>query len=122
LKLGHDKYELYDLTVDLSEKTDLAPRHPEIVHRMKAELERWQQSVVRSYRGADYRSASASPPRQAWAAGARTVDTPRAAAQEKMPGGMARKRMTESTAGRSSRACGCALGVANTIGSPTERG
>jgi len=47
-------YELYDLTADLSETTDLAARHPEIVTRMKAELEAWQQSVVRSYHGEDY--------------------------------------------------------------------
>ena len=48
------KWELYDLTVDLSEHTDLAAQHPEIVSRMKAELEKWQQSVLRSNRGEDY--------------------------------------------------------------------
>ena len=32
------KYELYDLTQDLSEKNDIAAKHPEIVERMKAEL------------------------------------------------------------------------------------
>lgn len=54
-KLAHNKYELYDLTVDLSERTDLAAQHPETVNRMKAELESWQQSVVRSNRGEDYK-------------------------------------------------------------------
>jgi arylsulfatase A-like enzyme len=54
VKLGRNKLELYDLTVDSSERTDLAASHPEIVNRMKAELETWQQSVLRSYRGADY--------------------------------------------------------------------
>jgi arylsulfatase A-like enzyme len=42
LKRGPNKRELYDLTVDLSEQTDLAAKHPEIVERMKAELESWQ--------------------------------------------------------------------------------
>ena len=49
------KWELYDITVDPSEKTDLAAKHPEILNRMKAELEHWQQSVQRSLRGEDYK-------------------------------------------------------------------
>jgi arylsulfatase A-like enzyme len=55
VKLAANKYELYDLAVDPSEKTDLAAKHPEIVNRMKAELENWQQSVLRSCRGEDYK-------------------------------------------------------------------
>ncbi|MBE3123471.1 MAG: sulfatase-like hydrolase/transferase [Planctomycetes bacterium] len=50
--------QLYDLAVDPSEKTDLAARYPEIVSRMRAELEVWQQSVQRSGRGEDYRAKS----------------------------------------------------------------
>jgi arylsulfatase A-like enzyme len=53
LHTSGNKYELYDLTVDLSEKTDIAAKHPEIVNRMKAELETWQASVRRSNRGED---------------------------------------------------------------------
>ncbi|MCY2953763.1 MAG: sulfatase-like hydrolase/transferase [Planctomycetota bacterium] len=53
-KLGPSRYELYDVVADISEKTNLAAAYPEIVVRMKAELENWQQSVLRSYRGADY--------------------------------------------------------------------
>ena len=53
-KRGPDKYELYDLTADLSEKNDLAAKLPEIVTRMKAEMEAWQQSVRRSIKGEDY--------------------------------------------------------------------
>jgi len=34
-----------------------------IVDRMKAELENWQQSVLRSYRGADYPSALPAEPK-----------------------------------------------------------
>jgi arylsulfatase A-like enzyme len=54
VKLADHKYELYDLTVDLPEQTNLTALHPAIVSRMKTELETWQQSVLRSYRGADY--------------------------------------------------------------------
>jgi arylsulfatase A-like enzyme len=49
-----DKYEFYDLAVDPSEEKDLAAEHPEIVKRMKAELQDWQESVIRSSRGEDY--------------------------------------------------------------------
>jgi len=55
IKSTSNQWELYDLTVDPSEKTDLAAKHPEIVNRMKAELENWQQSVQRSCRGEDYK-------------------------------------------------------------------
>lgn len=53
-KRGPNQYELYDLTNDISEKTDLALTHSEVVKRMKAELEVWQQSVLRSIKGEDY--------------------------------------------------------------------
>jgi arylsulfatase A-like enzyme len=53
-----NKWELYDITVDLSEGTDLAAKQPEIVNRMKAELENWRQSVMRSDRGEDYKGKS----------------------------------------------------------------
>ena len=53
-KRGPDKYELYDLTSDISEKTDLAGTRPEIVARMRIELENWQKSVRHSIRGEDY--------------------------------------------------------------------
>jgi len=55
VKLARNKYELYDLTIDPSEKTDLAAQRPEIVNRMKAELKNWQESVIRSWRGEDYK-------------------------------------------------------------------
>jgi len=50
-----NKWDLYDITVDISEETDLAAKHPEIVNRMKAELENWRQSVQRSDSGEDYK-------------------------------------------------------------------
>lgn len=49
------KWELYDIPADISEKTDVAAAHPEVVERMKAELEAWHQSVLKSNGGADYR-------------------------------------------------------------------
>jgi arylsulfatase A-like enzyme len=53
-KLPGGKYELYDIPADISEKSDLAAQHPEVVARMKAELKNWQQSVLASNRGEDY--------------------------------------------------------------------
>lgn len=53
-KFPGDKYELYDLTTDISEKNDIAAQNPEIVNRMKAEMEAWRDSVKRSNTGADY--------------------------------------------------------------------
>jgi arylsulfatase A-like enzyme len=58
VKSAPNQWELYDVTVDPSEKTDLAAEHPELVNRMKAELEIWQQSVLRSFRGEDYKGKS----------------------------------------------------------------
>jgi arylsulfatase A-like enzyme len=49
-----NQWELYDLTNDRAEGHDLATREPEVLERMKAELEAWQQSVIRSYRWEDY--------------------------------------------------------------------
>lgn len=48
------RWELYDLTADPSETRDVADRHPEVLARMKAELEAWQWSVIRSFQGQDY--------------------------------------------------------------------
>ncbi len=53
-KRGEDKFELYDLNADASEKTDIAAGHPDVVKRMKADMEAWQKSVTRSYEGKDY--------------------------------------------------------------------
>jgi hypothetical protein len=48
------KLELYDLIEDRAESKDIAPIHPEVVQRMKKELEAWQHSVENSLTGADY--------------------------------------------------------------------
>jgi arylsulfatase A-like enzyme len=54
------KWELFDLTVDPAETTDVTEKNPETAIRMKAELEAWQQSVIRSCRGEDYKAAAPS--------------------------------------------------------------
>lgn len=54
VKLGAAKFELYDLLADRDEKTDLAAQEPAVVARMKADLDAWQESVLKSHRGGDY--------------------------------------------------------------------
>jgi len=54
-KGGNLEVELYNLADDPDEKTDLSARQPDRVKRMKADLERWLASVVRSLNGKDYR-------------------------------------------------------------------
>jgi len=54
VKVRPNQWELYDVVADRSEKHDLAAVHPELVRRMKAELELWQLSVIRSFNGKDY--------------------------------------------------------------------
>ncbi len=51
VKTKPDQWELYDLTADRTEKRDIAAEHPDVVNRMKTELEQWHRSVVRSYKG-----------------------------------------------------------------------
>jgi len=54
-------WELYDLVADPNETTDIASKNPEIVTRMKAELESWLASVLRSNRGEDYPEGKVIP-------------------------------------------------------------
>jgi arylsulfatase A-like enzyme len=51
--------ELFDLDADPAEKANLLERQPELAARMQTHLRRWQDSVLHSLTGADYR---ASPP------------------------------------------------------------
>lgn len=55
---GAARTELFDLGRDPQERRDVAAAHPEIVQRMKAELETWQRSVERSLNGADYQAGT----------------------------------------------------------------
>lgn len=47
-------FELYDLATDPREQKDIAAQHPERVTAMRARLEDWQRSVIRSLNGQDY--------------------------------------------------------------------
>jgi arylsulfatase A-like enzyme len=51
---GDASYTLFHLARDPQEKSDLAGREPQRVEGMKAELEAWQKSVIRSLNGEDY--------------------------------------------------------------------
>lgn len=53
-KEGAASYTLFHLARDPQEKTDISEREPDRVKRMKAELESWQKSVIRSLNGEDY--------------------------------------------------------------------
>lgn len=51
---GNVKYELYHLVNDPMEAKDLSKQEPERVRELTTALENWQQSVLRSWSGADY--------------------------------------------------------------------
>ena len=51
---GKVKFGLYNLAEDRQEEHDLLERQPERVEKMKASLQAWQRSVIRSLNGADY--------------------------------------------------------------------
>ena len=48
-------FELYDILNDLGETTNLSDTHPEIVTEMNTKLREWQESVLKSLTGADYK-------------------------------------------------------------------
>ena len=56
-RIDGNKYELYNLTDDPMEATDLSknPAHQQRLQRMKQELDTWMRSVVRSLNGKDYK-------------------------------------------------------------------
>ena len=47
--------ELFDVRADPAEKTYLIAAHPEVAQRLEQQLRAWQQSVLTSLTGADYR-------------------------------------------------------------------
>jgi arylsulfatase A-like enzyme len=53
-KTGDPKTELFDLTADPAEKTNVASQQPAIVEKLQATLRTWQRSVLQSLTGADY--------------------------------------------------------------------
>jgi arylsulfatase A-like enzyme len=54
-KKGAPKQELFDLAQDPAEKTNLLDQQPDIAKKLQSELHDWQQSVLHSLTGADYR-------------------------------------------------------------------
>ena len=54
-KKGTPKQELFDLADDPAEKTNLLDQQPDIAKKLQSELHDWQQSVLHSLTGADYR-------------------------------------------------------------------
>jgi arylsulfatase A-like enzyme len=55
-KISATNFILYDLIDDPSERKDIAKDKPELVTKMKSELDAWQGSVVKSLRGEDYKA------------------------------------------------------------------
>jgi hypothetical protein len=51
---GAVRMELYDLVADPQESQDASARQPDRATAMRADLERWLASVVRSLNGIDY--------------------------------------------------------------------
>ena len=47
--------ELFDVRADPAEKTNVIKAHPEVAAKMEQQLRVWQQSVLESLTGADYR-------------------------------------------------------------------
>ncbi|MHB1078212.1 MAG: sulfatase family protein [Prosthecobacter sp.] len=54
-KSGEVKQELFDLATDPAEKTSVFDQQTDIAKKLQAELHDWQQSVLHSLTGADYR-------------------------------------------------------------------
>jgi arylsulfatase A-like enzyme len=54
-KKGETGIELFDLKTDPAEKTNLAEQQPELTRKLQADLRQWQESVLKSLTGADYR-------------------------------------------------------------------
>jgi arylsulfatase A-like enzyme len=53
-KSGEATYSLHNLVKDPTEQTDLSAGEPARLEKMKAGLEAWQKSVIRSLNGEDY--------------------------------------------------------------------
>ncbi len=61
LNVKKDKFELYDLDNDPGERQDLCSAQPAVAKRLRAEFQRWNQSVEASVAGKDYPTGRVSP-------------------------------------------------------------
>lgn len=57
-RLPNQRFQLYNLERDPGEQNDVSESQPEVVERMRVALRAWEDSVVRSVRGADYSRSS----------------------------------------------------------------
>ena len=58
------KPALYDIFADPAHKTNLADEHPEIVQKMRTDLDAWRTSVRASYDGKDFAEPSPKNPKK----------------------------------------------------------
>jgi arylsulfatase A-like enzyme len=56
-RTGDTNYELFDLQADPAEKINLSEQQPALSAKLQTQLRRWQESVLHSLTGADYRKA-----------------------------------------------------------------
>ena len=56
LQDGGERRELFDLTADPAEITNLIDQQPAVADQLLAKLRDWQQGVLGSLTGADYRA------------------------------------------------------------------
>ena len=54
-KKGETSIELFNLKSDPAEKTNLVDQQPELARKLQTDLRHWQDSVLKSLTGADYR-------------------------------------------------------------------
>ena len=54
-KKGEPKKELFDLKMDPAEKTNLIKQQPAVAEKLQIQLHEWQQGVLQSLTGADYK-------------------------------------------------------------------
>jgi arylsulfatase A-like enzyme len=52
---GAAKQELFDLQADPAEKTHLMEQKPDVAKELQGEMRRWQDSVLHSLTGSDYK-------------------------------------------------------------------
>jgi arylsulfatase A-like enzyme len=55
-KTNNTKFELFDLGTDAAEKTNIIEQQPAIASKLKAQMHDWQESVLNSLTGADYKN------------------------------------------------------------------
>ena len=60
--IGKGEFQLYDITADPNETTDLRAKEPQVCEQMRRELLTWNDSVSASFAGKDYPEGKVTPP------------------------------------------------------------